>query len=98
MAKKSRRSFYRKTGFRRYKRMFVISMEGRVTEKQYFAFFKGSNAIIHLELLPGKSKSSPQQVLKRMQSYLKKNRLQSNDEAWLVIDKDQWQVLFCTLN
>jgi len=52
--------------------MFVIAMEGRVTEKQYFAFFKAPNAIIHLELLPGKTKSSPQHVLKRMQSFLQK--------------------------
>ncbi|MEW6710606.1 MAG: RloB family protein [Candidatus Riflebacteria bacterium] len=86
----SRRSFARPPGKRKYKKLFVLSMEGKITERQYFDLFKASNAIIHLEILPGSLKSSPFHVLKRMKSYLIQNRLMKIDEAWLVIDKDQW--------
>jgi hypothetical protein len=29
-------------------------------------------------------------VLARMESYLKEEGLKASDEAWLVVDKDQW--------
>ncbi|HOO47537.1 MAG TPA: RloB family protein, partial [Deltaproteobacteria bacterium] len=33
----------------------------------------------------------PSQVLKRMRKYLKEEALRAGDEAWLVIDKDNWR-------
>jgi hypothetical protein len=85
-----RRQFQRPLGERRYRRLFVIAAEGGKTEPQYFAIFN-DQSIIKVNCLKGKNESSPQQVLKRMEDYLKKESLRKSDEAWLVVDKDQWR-------
>lgn len=88
-----RRRFQRPLGQKRYKKLFIIAAEGNKTEIQYFNRLKtleGIQSIIHIECLRGGHKSSPSQVLKRMLRYLKNNSLDKSDEAWLVIDKDQW--------
>lgn len=46
--------------------------------------------MIRVLCLKSGRESSPPQVLKRMRDYLQKERLKSTDEAWLVVDKDQW--------
>lgn len=88
MASKSR--FSRQTGKRKYRQLFVIATEGWITEPQYFAIFKNKNTTIKIECLKDKNKSSPEQVLKRMKKYIKENELKRTDQAWLVVDKDQW--------
>ena len=85
-----RRKFQRPLGELRYRKMFVIAAEGGKTEPQYFALFD-DKTIIRVNCLKGKNESSPQHVLKRMEDYLKKEPLRKSDEAWLVVDKDQWR-------
>lgn len=87
-----RRSFTRRCSNRTYRKLFVIATEGAKTEPQYFIIFqtlKKEQVIIHLR--KGKNKSDPENVLKRMKEYLKTERLKPSDEAWLVVDKDQWR-------
>ena len=84
-----RRLFHRPLGERRYKRLFVIAVEGTKTEPQYFALLSEQHSIVKIHCLKG-SRSSPIGVLKRMQNYLKQESLQKSDEAWLVVDKDDW--------
>ena len=85
-----RRKFQRPLGKRRYRKLFVIAVEGVKTEPQYFAIFNDQQSVIRVNCLKGSHDSSPPQVLKRMEDYLKKEELKSSDEAWLVVDKDQW--------
>ena len=86
----NRRKFQRQLGERRYRRLFVISVEGLATEPRYFAIFNDLDLVIHVDCLKGKNESSPLHVLQRMKKFLKETKLSASDEAWLVVDKDQW--------
>jgi len=86
----SRRKFERKLGEKRYRRLFVIATEGTKTEPEYFSMFNNDNLIVKVQCLKGDGKSDPLHVLKRMKLYLKSSGLKISDEAWLVVDKDQW--------
>ncbi len=90
MALRKRRSFQRPLGERRYRKMFVISAEGSKTEPQYFGMFNSNQTVIHVNCLKTTTKSSPKQVLKRLTKYLRREGLRKGDEAWLVVDRDQW--------
>ena len=71
--------------------MFVISVEGTKTEPQYFATFNGPQSIVRVKCLKRKpTDSSPIHVLKQMKVYLKEESLRKTDEAWLVVDRDNW--------
>jgi hypothetical protein len=83
-----RRKFERPLGERRYRKLFVIAVEGENTEPQYFAIFKDWKLIIQIKCLKSKGKVSAQQILARMKNYLKQEGLKDSDEAWLVVDKD----------
>lgn len=83
------RNFRRPLGEKRYRKMFVIAAEGSKTEPQYFNQFN-QRSIIHVHCLKGEHESAPQQVLKRMREYLREYGLKDYDEAWLVVDMDQW--------
>ena len=76
-------------GERRYNKLFVVVVEGKETEPQYFQILNmySSNAKV-LCLKP--AHSSPLEVLDRMIRHLKQERLRDSDEAWIVVDKDQW--------
>ncbi|MDO9509305.1 MAG: RloB family protein [Thermovirgaceae bacterium] len=87
-----RRKFQRPLGERRYRKLFVIAVEGVKTEPQYFALFNDQQSVIQVNCLKGSHDSSPPQVLKRMEDHLRQEELRSSDEAWLVVDKDQWTV------
>ena len=87
---RKRRRFHRHAGERRYRKRFIIAVEGAKTEPQYFAALNSRQATVHVEVLNGKDQSSPQHVLKRMKRHLKAEFLLKSDEAWLVVDKDQW--------
>lgn len=89
MAKK-RRTFKRPLGERRYRKLFVIAVEGTKTEPQYFAIFNDQNSVIRVKCVKGSHHSSPPQVLRRLEDYLKQENLWVSDEAWLVVDKDHW--------
>ncbi|MBF0527226.1 MAG: RloB domain-containing protein [Deltaproteobacteria bacterium] len=88
-----RRSFERPPAQRRYRKIFIIAAEGTVTEPQYFNIFNMFNdpqSIIRVKCLKGNHNCSPPQVLERMNRYIKEAFLHKSDEAWLVVDKDQW--------
>jgi len=86
----ARRRFTRPLGMRRYKRLFLIATEGNKTEPQYFALLNDEVVLVQVEVIKGQHDSAPKHVLKRMEEQLRKQRLLAGDEAWLVIDKDQW--------
>ncbi len=86
-----KRTFQRPLGNRRYKKLFLISVEGSKTEPQYFAIFNQTQSNVLVKCLKRPpTKSSPIQVLKRMKGYLRKESLKKTDEAWIVIDVDDW--------
>lgn len=80
----------RKPGWRRYKKMFVLSVEGAVTEKQYFDWLEDAGSLVKVNCLNKKKGSAPQMILDEMNKHIKKEGLGKEDEAWLVTDKDQW--------
>lgn len=85
-----RRKFQRPLGERRYKKLFLVAAEGIKTEPIYFSVFTDDKYIVQVSCLKGRSNSSPPQVLKRMTDHILSEGLKSSDEAWLVVDKDQW--------
>ena len=86
-----RRNFRRPLGERRYRKLFIVATEGVKTEPQYFAILNDRYSVIYVDCLRSKHRSSPPHVLKRMKDRLKQETLKNSDEAWLVVDKDQWQ-------
>lgn len=89
MARK-RRLFSRPLGQRRYRKLFLVAVEGSKTEPQYFSILNFGQAIIKVECIPGGDASSPPQVLARLKTRIRKSELLKSDEAWLVVDKDDW--------
>ena len=87
---RNRRHFRRPLGTRRYRKLFVLAVEGATTEPQYFALFNDQHSVIHVDCVKGNHRSAPQQVLKRMKIRLGEEGLSTSDEAWLVVDKDSW--------
>jgi RloB-like protein len=88
-----RRRFQRPLGQQSYKKLFIIAVEGNKTEFQYFNHLKtleNVRPIIRIKCLKSNHKSSPAQVLKKMLEYLKQESLKKSDEAWIVVDKDNW--------
>jgi hypothetical protein len=89
-SEKDRRPLRRKLGQRRYRKLFVIAVEGAKTEPLYFGIFQRFSVIL-VKCLGGKHDSSPSGVLKRMKEFLRTEALEKSDEAWLVVDKDHWK-------
>ena len=89
---RSGRRLQRPLGERRYKKLFVIAVEGEKTEPLYFSIFNDDSRVVHVRCLEGKTESAPPHVLRRMVRYLADEEadLKKTDEAWLVVDKDQW--------
>jgi hypothetical protein len=71
------------------KKRFIIAAEGTETEPQYFDMLDKLQNNIRINCIKAKH-SSPKSVLERIKKYLEKNRLESGDEAWVVIDRDGW--------
>lgn len=86
----SRRPLNRRIGTRRYRRLFIIASEGTVTERDYFLLLDEFHANIRVATVKGDHKSSPQDVLNRMEAYLLVQEIEKDDEAWLVVDQDAW--------
>lgn len=89
----SRRCYNRKEPTRTYKPIFVISTEGN-TEREYFRMLKNYNKNVTIKVLRNKA-SDPASVLGKIKSELKilkrpGSESQSQDQAWVVIDKDSW--------
>ncbi len=81
--------FRRPTGQRRYKRMFVIVAEGKVTEQEYFQLLN-DESIIRVKCLKNRNNLTPQEALLRVREHIRKEPLRKHDEAWVVVDKDSW--------
>ena len=73
--------------------MFIIATEGKRTEPDYFrmGIFRSRERPVRVKVLSGSSSSSPKAVLGRMREYLRSYERKEGDEAWLVVDKDQWK-------
>lgn len=72
-------------------RLIVIATEGKYSEKQYFEseFFR--NRRIQVKVLETKdNRSAPKYVKERIRSFTKRYELNSDDQLWLVLDKDRW--------
>jgi uncharacterized protein YpiB (UPF0302 family) len=82
--------FRRLAGKRRYKRMFVIVAEGKVTEQEYFQLLN-DESIIHVKCLKNRSNLTPKEALLRVREHISKEGLRKTDEAWVVVDKDSWK-------
>ena len=73
------------------RKLFIVSAEGSVTEPEYFKILNRLTTSARVQTLSTSStKSSPEYLLKQMEDYLNHNILEQDDEAWIVIDKDQW--------
>lgn len=88
----------REGGFREAKKMFVLSYEGKVSEKKYFEDFRRSglfndNGLIEVISLkrPKNRGSDPISVKKLLQEAKKEYRFKDTDEFWLIIDRDDWE-------
>ena len=77
-------------------RLIVIASEGKDTERIYFnALAKEyTNPRVHVHILKRcegeQNNSSPEHVLKQLNDYKGQYELESDDELWLVIDRDRW--------
>jgi len=89
MPSKKNPKIRRSPGKRRHQKLFLIATEGEKTEPQYFDIFNDQQSVINVRCLKGCG-GSPQKVLERMKDHLEEEELEGSDEAWLVIDKDNW--------
>jgi len=85
------RSFQRRSGTRRYRKLFIIASEGKKTEPYYFNLFNSEDTAVLVKCIRTDKKSSPEKVLARLKRYIGENGLKKNDEAWLVVDRDTWK-------
>ena len=73
------------------KRVIVIAAEGEFTEPEYFQHLNSMSETAHFYIVENHGEgSSPRAVLARMKNYLKANSLDEYDEAWIVLDHDDW--------
>ena len=81
------------------KKLFVIVTEGTKTEQTYFQDLSADKRFkhpsVHIETIQAEH-SSPEHVLASLTEFNNEYELSDNDELWLVIDRDRWEVL--TLN
>ena len=69
---------------------FVIAMEGDSTELDYFSNLQKYCPLITIKSIRSRHHSSPKNVLRKMNDWLNLHPLQGQDQAWIVIDRDQW--------
>jgi len=83
-----------------YKQKFIISTEGTKTEVEYFDILQGYSDHIINTINRDAGKSSPDKVLKDLKAKLTKKNLRKTDEAWIVVDIDNWteEQIEATLN
>jgi hypothetical protein len=87
------RRFRRVGNVRDYRPVFIIATEGKKTEPTYFRFgiFMSRERPVRVKVLLRGGSSSPKAVLDGMRAYLRGYQKKKGDEAWLVVDKDQWK-------
>lgn len=93
---RTRKSLQRKTGFRDAK-LIIIATEGTVTEVEYFNQLREQDIFSPLRfqikvIPPNENKSAPNHVIKSLTNYKKQYQIKADDELWMVIDRDRWNV------
>lgn len=91
MARHSR--YLRRAPFRQSKPTILIATEGKETEPLYFDELKSRyRDVVTVLVSVGKTgQTNPQRVLKRLQQEISKRASWTRrDQAWLVVDTDQW--------
>ena len=84
----AKRKFVRELGTKSYRKKFLIVTEGRKTEPQYFSILKlVSNNVLRIQ--PSRTKPDPSHLIEIMNKFIKTEDCKNNDEAWIVLDKDQ---------
>lgn len=76
----------------KYRKVFHLATEGKVTEKEYFSHIKLLNDYIHFNFIlkDDDDNRSPLHLKKCMENFLQENKINNRSEAWLVFDVDQW--------
>lgn len=90
----------REGGHRNAEKLFVLSYEGRETEKKYFDDFRYSDLFNDSGLIetvplkrPKGQGSDPFSVKKLLQIAKREYRFKNTDEFWLIIDRDHWETI-----
>lgn len=88
----------REGGFLEAEKMFILSYEGKISEKKYFEDFRNSelfndSGLIEIISLkrPTNRGSDPISVKKLLLEAKKEYRFKHTDEFWLIIDRDDWE-------
>lgn len=91
MGRRRTPSLERRVGVRSYRPVCWISAEGK-TERDYFSMtvFKDAVAAVKFPRNIHPDRRNPSQVLKRFQKELRENDFRPEDEAWMVVDVDEW--------
>ncbi len=72
-------------------RLVVIATEGQYVEPQYFELFRRISSRVQVKILETADRNSaPAHVLARLKKFRRDNDLRSDDQLWLVVDKDRW--------
>lgn len=84
-------SLTRRTGTRKYRPVCWVSAEGR-TERDYLTMdaFRDSCKAIRFPKDIHPDRRNPAAVLKRFQKALRTEDFRAGDEAWVVVDVDEW--------
>lgn len=91
MGKRKNDTLVRRTGRRAYRPVCWVSTEG-TTERDYFrmAVFKDARASVKYPKNVHPSRRNPAAVLKRLQKEIGSESLRKGDEAWIVVDVDDY--------
>lgn len=87
---------YKKNGFFRDARLFVVACEGERREKDYFERLGQGSRRLKVRVLapePDRSLSAPKWVLDRLVYFIEKEgvNIATGDLVWLVMDVDRWK-------
>lgn len=92
MARRTKKdTLKRKTGGRQYRNICWVSTEGQ-TEMDYLSMdvFKESSLVVKFPPNRHPGQNHPIAVLNRLKQKLKSNDFRKGDEAWVVVDIDEW--------
>jgi len=95
MPRKKKRAYKQGDPFRDA-RLFVIATEGAKREKEYFESLVDGNKKVKIKILAptdeDEGKSAPKWVMDRAITYVDIFGLGNDDQLWLVIDVDKWEL------
>lgn len=75
---------------------FIIAAEGKFTEREYFDMFRNiyyseaKSVKIDIKHINKGDSSAPLRVLQAMKNHISKEGMKNGDQAWLVVDRDQY--------